>query len=326
VREGQYGTHVDIRSRDEIEDLGSTFNQMTDEIRDQIDKVMRLNQANAKFVPDQFLSFLGKQSILDIRLGDQVQREMTVLFSDIRSFTSLSEGMSPEENFAFINTYLKVMGPLIRENHGFIDKYIGDAIMALFPGGPDDALRAALAMSRSLRGLNAGVGSGEIRIGVGVHTGSLMLGIVGEEMRYDGTVISDAVNLASRLESLTKYYGVHILASGASVDRLGADGPVESRFLDRVSVKGKSEPVVVNEVISPLDPLRERKLRLRTHLRRAYDLYAAGRMEAANQIFGRLCDLLPGDDVPRIFLRRVETMRRQGVPTDWQGVTVFAEK
>jgi class 3 adenylate cyclase len=161
---------------------------------------------------------------------------MSILFSDIRSFTTLSESMMPDENFAFINAYLERMGPVIRDHNGFIDKYIGDAIMALFKNA-DDALRAGLAMLDTLDQFNAGrraAGQQPIAIGIGINTGSLMLGTIGERHRMDGTVISDAVNLAARVESLTKDYkgaaadlGVHLAATGRSqhlrhpVDRCG---------------------------------------------------------------------------------------------------------
>ena len=105
-------------------------------------------------MPHDFLRFLGKGSIIEVKLGDQVQKEMTVLFSDIRSFTTLSEYMTPEENFKFLNSYLNRIGPEIRSHNGFIDKYIGDAIMALFPERPDDAVRAAVAMREKLREYN----------------------------------------------------------------------------------------------------------------------------------------------------------------------------
>ena len=104
-----------------------------------LEQQMRLTKAYQRFVPKQLLSSLEKESILDVQLGDQVQKEMTILFSDIRSFTTLSESMTPDENFSFINSYLSRMGPLVREHHGYIDKYVGDSIMALFDRTPDDA-------------------------------------------------------------------------------------------------------------------------------------------------------------------------------------------
>ena len=106
-----------------------------------LEQQMRLTEAYQRFVPDQLLRNLDKDSILDVQLGDQVQKEMSIMFSDIRSFTSLSESMTPEENFKFVNSYLSKMGPLVREHNGYIDKYIGDAIMALFERSPEDAVR-----------------------------------------------------------------------------------------------------------------------------------------------------------------------------------------
>ena len=113
--------------------------------------LFQLNKAYERFVPNQFLHFLEKSSIIDVQLGDQVQLEMSVLFSDIRDFTTLSENMTPEENFQFINSYLSRMEPAIIENHGFIDKYIGDAIMALFSGEADNAVKAGIAMLHNFK-------------------------------------------------------------------------------------------------------------------------------------------------------------------------------
>ncbi len=141
---------------------------------------------------------------------------MSILFADIRDFTTLSERMTPEENFKFINAYLSHMEPAILDNNGFIDKYIGDAIMALFSRSADDAIKAGIDMLHRLAKYNTKRTNPErppIQIGIGINTGSLMLGTVGGQTRMDGTVIGDAVNLASRLEALTKHYGVSLLIS-----------------------------------------------------------------------------------------------------------------
>ena len=194
--------------RDEIGQLAKSFASMRDAVRRTITDLKDTNISIERFVPHAFLAIVGKPSIVDVELGDNKRQNMTVLFSDIRNFTTLSEKMTPDENFAFINTFLERMGPVIRAHNGFIDKYIGDAIMALF-NNADDALCAGLAMHDALEGFNAErVASGlePIAIGVGLNTGSLMLGTIGEKHRMDGTVISDAVNLASRIESLTKEY------------------------------------------------------------------------------------------------------------------------
>jgi class 3 adenylate cyclase len=175
---------------------------------------------------------------------------MTILFSDIRNFTTLSEAMTPDENFAFINAYLERMGPVIRDHNGFIDKYIGDAIMALFESA-DDAVRAGIAMLATLEAFNAergAKGRAPINIGVGINTGTLMMGTIGEKHRMDGTVISDAVNLASRVESLTKTYHVGLLISQHTLQSLSNPKVYDIRPVDDVVVKGKTHPVTIYEV------------------------------------------------------------------------------
>ncbi len=200
---------------------------------------------------------MGKPSIVSVRLGDNRRLTMTVLFSDIRNFTGLSEGMSPDENFApFINAYLERMGPVIRGHNGFIDKYIGDAIMGLFEQA-DDALRAGLAMLDTLAAYNGerqAAGLAPIRIGIGINSGSLMLGTIGEKDRMDGTVISDAVNLASRVESLTKSYDVGFLISQNTYGQLSGREARDIRPIDVVVVKGKTQPVTIFEVFERNDP------------------------------------------------------------------------
>ncbi len=142
VSEGDYEVPVDIRSRDEIEELGDAFNTMSERIKESLDELSRLGRANARFVPTEFLAQLGRVSITEIGLGDQKLTEMCVMFSDIRSFTQLSERMGPSATMDMLNDYLSRMGPAVREAGGFIDKYVGDAIMALFPRRPLDAVDA----------------------------------------------------------------------------------------------------------------------------------------------------------------------------------------
>ena len=204
-----------------------------------------------RFVPQEFLRMLGRTSIGDVSLGDHVEREMAILFSDIRSFTSLSEKMTPRENFDFLNSYLKRMNPFIWENSGFIDKYVGDRIMALFPGGAENALTAAVGMLAHLPLYNThrgSVGYDPIRIGIGIHAGTVMLGVIGHERFMQGTVISDAVNLASRLETLTKDFGVQLIVSSNVLFNLKDPNAYNYRFLDKLAVRGKEEAVSVYEV------------------------------------------------------------------------------
>jgi class 3 adenylate cyclase/CheY-like chemotaxis protein len=246
-------------------------------------------EAFSRFVPREFLTCLAKKSILEVSLGDQVQADMAILFADIRSFTALSEKMTPRENFGFLNSYLGRMNPCIWENGGYIDKYIGDAIMALFPTGPGGALDAAIAMLRQIPVYNthrARFGYEPIKIGIGVHAGAVMLGIIGHERFMQGTVISDAVNLAARLEALTKTYGVSLVISSQVLSGLHDPNRFHYRFLDSVRLKGKTGTVPVYEVFDADPPaLAEKKMRIRQDFERGVYEFHAGNYAAASSLF-----------------------------------------
>ena len=273
-----------------------------------LDTELEIAEATSRFVPNEFLAFLGCDSIVDIKVGAAVALEMSVLFSDIRDFTTLSEQMTPTENFKFINSYLSRMEPLIVENQGFIDKYIGDAIMALFSEGADDAVKAGIAMLQTLAEYNrvrASLGYVPVQIGVGINTGSLILGIVGGKSRMDGTVISDAVNLASRIESLTKNYGVSLLITQQTFDRLTSPGDYAIRVIDKVQVKGKSEWVTVYEVFdADLAEVKAGKLATLQLFTEALSLYNMKSFRQAAGLFGDCLRQNPGDKVARIYLER----------------------
>ena len=267
----------------------------------------------SRFVPHEFLSFLDKHCITEVELGDQIETEMTVLFSDIRDFTFLSEVMTPQQNFNFINSYLSRMEPIIRRHNGFIDKYIGDAIMALFPREPDDGLRAALEMLSILADYNAGrdrAGYQPIRIGVGLHTGRLMLGIVGGPRRMDGTVISDAVNLASRIEGLNKSFGSYLLLSDECFHGLRHGENYTFRPLDQVFVKGKQQAIDIYEVLDgepqPGRGLKQQTLAL---FEQGVTHFHQGRREPAAKCFREVLVRHPDDRAAAIYLDRV--LRRE---------------
>ena len=293
-------------------------------------RLAKITAAYSRFVPHDFLGFLNRDSIVEVKLGDRVQKEMTIMFSDIRSFTSLSEGMSPKENFNFINDYLSRVSPVIRTHNGFIDKYIGDAVMALFPDSADDAVRGAIAMQKQVtlyndyrqkRGLVA------IAIGIGLHTGSLMLGTIGSEERMESTVISDAVNLASRLEGLTKLYGSLILISEQTLSHLRQPEIYKYRFLDRVMVKGKKVAVGVFEIYDADSPHSiELKQETSVIFERGLQLYAQQKFAEAQQFFEKICHINPQDQAAQLYAKRCTHYQESGVPQEWLGVETLQEK
>lgn len=268
-----------------------------------------LTESYARFVPKDFLANLGKDSILDVRLGDQIQKEMAVLFSDIRSFTTLSEQMTPAENFNFINSYLSRMSPIIQRHNGFIDKFIGDAIMALFQRNVIDAVSAGVEMQRYLKEYNEHrnrQGYIPIQIGVGIHSGSLMLGTIGAEERLEGTVISDTVNLASRIESLTKVYGSRIAVSESTIEEVKKDGKFHFRFLDRVKVKGKQKPVSVYEVFDGDEPQhQDLKLKTKESYEKGVKAFYSNSFEEAKHQFENVISIFPDDKATQLYLKRL---------------------
>ncbi|NES98778.1 MAG: adenylate/guanylate cyclase domain-containing protein, partial [Desertifilum sp. SIO1I2] len=277
----------------------------------------KLALAYERFIPHNFLRFLNKESILDVQLGDQVQRDMSIMFSDIRSFTTLSESLTPEETFRFINTYLSRVSPLIRQHNGFIDKYIGDAIVALFPESATDAVQAALEMQREVAAYNQyrlQQGEAPIAIGIGLHTGNLMLGTIGEPERMETTAIADAVNLASRLEGLTKLYGVGILASDRTLSELENIQEFQYRFLERVRVRGKRQPVAVYELyLEELGRNEQLKTQTKTAFEQAAIAYHYRDFAKAQQMFQSILALNPQDRAALLYVKRCQHSRQYGI-------------
>jgi hemerythrin len=333
IAAGNRNIDIQVNSLDETGQLSKAMKQMLSSInqseaiqqkeineRKQAEKMLRAtNQAYARFVPNEFLQLLNKNHILDIQLGNHVQMNMTVLFSDIRSFTTLSEKMSPPENFNLINTYLNQMGPIIREYGGFVDKYIGDAIMALFTNA-DAALNASIAMLHQLTKFNQTTESNHsLKIGIGLNTGQLMLGIIGEQHRLQGTVISDAVNLASRLEDATKTYKGSLIISQNTLDNLNNPSQYAIRFLDNIKVKGRSKRLNIFEVFDA-DPtlVREGKLVSVTTFEEGAHLYQKQKFSEAQRLM-QACLVLNPDDAPaEIYIQRCQNFLKLNQSDYWE--------
>ena len=289
-----------------------------------------INKSYGRFVPRDFLQLLGKESIIDARLGDQTQIEMTVMFSDIRSYTTLSEQMTPEENFKFINAYLQRVGPVIQEHHGFVNQYFGDGLMALFTKLPDDALDAAIGMQLEILKYNkerVQKGRASIQIGIGLHFGKLMIGIIGDEDRNDTGVLSDAVNTASRLEGLTKLFGASILLSENTLDRIKNLSKYHFRFLGQVQVKGKANLIKIYEC---LDGYSSELILLKQETLGDFDdglsAYFEKDFPLAASYFKKVIEANPNDKTTRLYLDRVAYNLLKGVDNDWDGVERMERK
>lgn len=325
-------TSAFIRARN-LRDLEMSYQELkTTKIQlAETERIAAMTQTFEKFVPKQFLTRIAAEGIENIELGKADSEVITILFSDIRNFTTLSETLTPQELLNFLNAYLKRMNEPIHTNFGFIDKFIGDAIMAIYdiPGKTDAeeaqyAVKSAIDMQKALKVYNSHRSRyhyAPIETGIGIHTGPVVIGTVGSIDRMDSTVLGDTVNLASRLEGLTKYYQCSIIISSQTYRLLKEDQSLLVRELDFVSVKGKEKPITIFEVFNS-DP--EDILVLKQQI---LDPYHQARMcfynqewKAAIQLFQECLAVFPNDPVSRIYLERCTFYQSHPPQTDWDGI------
>ena len=257
-------------------------------------------------------------------LGDQSIKNVTVLFSDIRGYTSLAEKMTLQENFKFVNALNRRMGPIISANDGFVNQYLGDAIMAIFPDGAESALCAAIGMQKALIQYNKSrseKGRDQIRIGIGFHTGDLIMGIIGDQTRMDAATISDTVNTASRIESLTKHCGASVLLTEHSVEKLINPDSFGLRFLGQVQVKGKEEAIGIYECFDgDADDLIKLKQGSLEEFNKGVKQFVQGNFQDAFEVFNSIVKLHPSDAVAGIMAQKCKLYSDSIDPKDWDGV------
>lgn len=332
---------VPVQFRDETGDLAHTFNIMIGELDKAYQQIKsyayqavlaqkkeaKIRNIFQKYVPQELIDrfFQNPESML---VGEN--RELAVLFSDIRSFTTISESMRPDDLVNSLNRYFSVMVDLIMNRNGIIDKYIGDAIMAFF-GAPvhreDDAFEAVMAgieMTEQIRIFNqkqTELGKPEFRIGVGINYGEVTVGNIGTDKKMDYTVIGDMVNLASRLEGLTKPYHQELIISESLFPHI--DGRLPWRLLDSVAVKGKKKGVRIYTAARRLNKVQERAWDIHNRAMEAYyrrDF--AGAIEGFDQVMG----LLENDANALMLRERCRRYRDDPPPAEWDGVEVMKSK
>jgi signal transduction histidine kinase/class 3 adenylate cyclase/CheY-like chemotaxis protein len=273
-----------------------------------------INSATNRFVPSEFLQSLGYETITDVRLGDYQERDVTVFFSDIRSYTTMAETMTPEQNFKFVGTYVNRMGPIIRRFEGFVLHYLGDGIMALFLKSPYRAVQAAITMQKRIRRYNAmriRKGRDPIEVGMGLHSGPLVMGIIGDKHRNDPATISDAVNIASRMEGLTTLFGAKILVTKATMDRLLDPDAFAHRYLGKVLTKGKKEQVEVYELLDgESEDRKTAKLKTKDQFEAGVRAYIEKDYKKALNRFGSVLDLDKDDKAARYYFEQVNAALR----------------
>jgi len=334
---GSFAQRTRNRRIDELSVLQESFDTMVQTIELDTAQILDITGTFEKFVPKQFLDRITEDGFGGIELGKAESAIITILFSDIRSFTNLSEYMTPQELLDFLNSYLQRMNAPIHENGGFIDKFIGDAIMALFdhPEGTDageaqSAILAAIKMQKELKLYNEDRqrwGKIPIKIGIGIHSGPVIIGTVGSEDRMDSTVLGDSVNLASRIEGLTKKYGVGILISDATLALLENPSEFKYRKLDTVCVKGKTKAVSIYEVYDYEDlEIQKKKYASSIFLMKGLAERAQQNWDKAMESFEKALNSYPEDKAVRTHLEYITDLKKLELLDDWSGVISLDEK
>ena len=259
-----------------------------------------------------------------------IQKNVTVLFTDIREYTTLAENMSPQQNFKFVNAYVGRMGPLIQKNEGFVNQYLGDGIMALFPQEANHALQAAVDMQKMIGEYNKKRnkdGFVSISVGMGLHTGPLVMGIIGDKHRNDTAIIADTVNTASRMEGVTKYYGANIILSEDSLETISNKEDYSFRYLGKVQVKGKDRIVSVYECF---DGDNEENITLKLETLKEFEkgmkYFFDKKFPKASAAFDNVLRKNAQDSVAKYFMTKSAEFTISGVSKDWEFVNTMQVK
>lgn len=309
IASGDFSIRVDKYSKDEVGEICAGVNNMADRLEEYFNEKNRNEQFYYKFVPEKFRELLHKEQFTDLELGDAQSEDLSILFCDIRAFSLNSEMMTARESFDFVNRIYGKAGPIIRKHNGFIDKYIGDAIMALFESA-DNAVACGIELYKAIV-LNPNAqedfGIPSVKIGVGIHSGMSRIGIVGEEERMSGTVISNTVNLSSRIESLTKKYGAGMIISKDTLDRMNNPDSLSTRYLGMVQVAGVNEVAALYEVLDCLpDEQHEKRKQTKLEFREAVRLFHTGNLQQSKEIFQKLSEADPEDIAPQLYIGYIE--------------------
>jgi class 3 adenylate cyclase len=333
VEAGKLDGSIDVTTRDEIGQLTAAFNKMVEQLRHK----ERLRETFGRYVDPRVVEGLIERQ--SSTASDGERRVMTVLFCDMKGFTSLSEGMTPQGLVKVMNHYLSTMSGPIRSHRGIIDKYIGDAIMAYWgPPFTEDSEQARLACLAAVEMADRGAAlrtelpeligvrtvPSDCEVRIGIATGEVLVGSIGSEFMMSYTVMGDAVNLASRLENANKIYGSHSLASEAAI--MAAGDAVKSREIDRLIVVGQSHPETVFEIIGRAGELTEKQLALLARYAEGLAAYRERRWDDARHAFQAALEAVPGDGPAQAMAERVENFKTNPPPADWDGAWRLDQK
>jgi class 3 adenylate cyclase len=326
IEAGHLDRSIEVVTGDEIGQLSAAFNRMVEQLRHK----ERIRETFGRYIDPRVVEGLLNQPKLAAAEGQR--RVMTVMFCDMKGFTTLSEGMTPQGLVKVMNRYLSTMSEPIRSHGGVIDKYIGDAIMAYW-GPPfveeaDEGQFACLAAVEMIKRiarlrqevtelLGVRVIPTECDVRIGVATGEALVGSIGSDIMMNYTVMGDTVNLAARLEAANKLYGSRSLIAEATVAK--ADATIQFREIDRLMVVGQTQPQAVFELLGRTDELTPKQELLRSRYADGLAAYRARHWEKAHSAFTAVLEAVPTDGPAMTLLRRIDHLQQQPPGEDWDG-------
>lgn len=288
----------------QFQEIENSLNKINYSFKEKENKIRQTNLEAQKFIPKQFFKFLGKSNIEDLELGNQVKKNATTLFCDLKSATNISRSLSLEENFNYINSYLKVVAPLIRKYDGFIDKYLGDGVLAVFPK-PQNSIECAHAILRAIDVKNKSQKElPNIDARISVNTGEIIFGIVGDEERKSPTIISDVVNLASKMEEINLFIGTKLLIAKSSLNELPQNFEFEHRYMGALSLEDGGEVALFESLNYYPKSKREKLKKLKNKFESGVRAYNDKDFAQAKEIFQSVLHSVADDKPSYVYFNK----------------------
>jgi class 3 adenylate cyclase len=324
MSKGKMDVHVSDNARDEVGDLCKGFNIMTNHIRESIKMSKQTSEAYFRFVPERMLQLLGKESIVHIKTGDTVKRDMSVMWLEIRSFYSVSASLNAEQNYAYLNSLLMQFSPAIRENSGMVEKYLGSDITAVFPDKADDAVMASVRIISVMEDINHKLGKSDdkkLNIGISLYKGDVMLGTIGEEKRMECTMILDDGNILQYMCRLSNKLNVSILASESIIQSLENKNGYLYRYMGKIVLENTAEPIRIYDIFQGD---REHIRNLHTYTKESFEkgirFYENGEFLEARTCFIDVLRRDREDGAAKVYFSLSDESYQRGKKVDWNDI------
>ncbi len=304
LSDGNVGDRIYIGGGNQFLKMEYDLNKINDNYKKKETIIKRTNLEYEKYIPKQFIKFLGKNSVLDLEIGSKVQKEVTTMFCDIRNSTQVSTTLSLEENFNYINAYLNVVSPIIRKYNGYIDKYLGDGIMAIFTRSRQ-AYDCAHAIIKAVQEKNlSNVSMPKLDVGVSLNTGDVVFGVVGDETRKSITVISDSVNFTAKIGEVNKVFGSLITFSKSTLNDLSSSMNFNYRYIGNLMFDNKEYIPIFESLDAYPRAKREKLIKYKIEFEQGVRAYVNGKFNQAKDIFESVYKKEKDDKVCFVFYNK----------------------